>query len=173
MSFEDPGDTRYVPDDGCPLFSERLEQHLVGVLQGQAPNRGHFCGNCYTPLSADSPRCPHCGEDTRTGRSPVEAVPQPVVDALARQRSIESRWVTGLAYLGVLIAVVGGISFVLAVPYFRERLIAATILYGAILLIGSRVLAGVLGGYYGDRIGFARARAQTRATWDAWVAERE
>ena len=42
----------------------------------------------------------------------------------------------------------------LGIPYLRGNLIAATIAYVIILLVGGRVLAGVLGGYYGDRIGF-------------------
>ncbi|MDA1010656.1 MAG: hypothetical protein O2888_04190 [Chloroflexi bacterium] len=101
------------------------------------------------------------------------AVPDEVLEALRLQRKTESRWVNGLAYLGLLIAVVGGISLVLVVPFFRERLIYATIVYAVILLIGGRGLAAILGGYYGDRIGFERARARTRATWDRHVADRD
>ena len=51
MSFDEPGEERYRPDDGCPLFSQALEDHLVAVSRGEAPNRGRFCGNCYTPIS--------------------------------------------------------------------------------------------------------------------------
>ena len=173
MTFDDPNDQRFRPDDGCPLFSEALEGHLVAVSRGEAPNRGRFCGNCYTPVGPDSARCPHCGEDFASGRRPVDSVPDEVMEALREQRKIEARWVNGLAYIGLLIAVVGGIVFVLTVPFLKERLLYATIVYAIILLVGGRALAGVLGGYYGDRIGFEKARAKTRATWARHVEERD
>ena len=171
MSFDDPGDSRYRPGDDCPLFSERLEDHIVAVSKGQAPNRGRFCGNCYTPLARDTQLCPHCGADTRGALRPVDAVPQPILDALLAQRRVEARWVTSFAYLGVLIAMLSGLAIVLTIPFFRQSILWATIFYAPWLLLGSRGLAGILGGYYGDRIGFEKARAQTRAAWDAWVAE--
>ncbi len=172
MSAMQGGDVRFRPEDGCPLFSEALEEHLVAVSRGEAPNRGQFCGNCYTPIGRETLACPHCHEDTRTGRRPVNSVPDEVMDALRLQRKIEARWVNGLAYLGLLIAVLGGLALVLAVPFFRERLIYATAVYAVILLIGGRGLAAILGGYYGDRIGFERARARTRATWAALIDAR-
>ncbi len=168
-----PGEEeRFRPDDGCPLFSERLEDHLVAFTRGELPNRGRFCGHCYTPLAGDSKRCPHCGEET-SARPPTDRVPDAIVEVLRRQRSTEARWVNGFAYLGLLIAVVGGISLVLVIPFFKDNLIWATIFYGLILLIGGRSLAGVLGGYYGDRIGYERARTATRAAWDDWLATRD
>jgi hypothetical protein len=172
LSFDEPGEERFRPDDGCPLFSQALEDHLVAVSRGEAPNRGRFCGNCYTPISPTTEVCPNCGEHASTGRTPVTAVPDGVTEALRAQRATESRWVTWMAYLGLLIAIVGGLLFVLAVPFLKDSLIWATLVYGLILLVGGRSLAGVLGGYYGDRIGFERARAKTRATWDQMVAER-
>ena len=171
MSFDDPADTRYRPDDGCPLFSERLEDHIVEVTRGRAPNLGRFCGHCYTPLGRDTPRCPHCHEPT-SARPPVDAVPQPIIDALLVQRKIESRWVTGFAYLGLLIAVLSGLAIVLTVPFFRGSILWATLFYAPWLLLGSRGLAGLLGGYYGDRLGYAKARAGTLAAWEAWVGVR-
>lgn len=173
MTFDDPADIRFRPDDDCPLFSQTLEDHLVAVSKGAAPNIGRFCGNCYTPISRDSERCPHCAEDTRTGRAPVEAVPQPILDALLRQRSIESKWVNGFAYLGLLFAVISGLAVVLGVPFFRNSLLWATVFYAPYLLLGSRAFAAILGGYYGDRIGYKKARTETRAAWAEWVGERD
>lgn len=173
MTFDDPQDTRYRPQDDLPIFSEALEEHLVAVSRGEAPNRGRFCGNCYTPVGPNTPRCPHCDEDFASGRKPVDAVPAEVMDALREQRKIEARWVNGLAYIGLLIAVVGGIVFVLTVPFLKERLLYATIVYAVILLVGGRTLAGVLGGYYGDRLGFERARARTRENWTRHVEARD
>lgn len=164
---------RYRPDDECPLFSERLEEHLTGVMQGAVPNRGRFCGHCYTPMSPETSRCPHCEQPTDGDRPPVEQVPQRIIELLKAQRSTERTWVNGLAYIGVLIAVLGGLAVVLGIPVLRGNLIAATIVYALILLIGSRVGAGILGGYYGDRIGFERARHTLRAQWALWLKQRE
>ena len=157
----------YGAADDCPLFSSGLENHLVGVLNGTHPNQGNFCSYCFTPTGVDEEVCPECG----LGSSEVprvRTVPLEIVEALRQQRSIESRWVNGFAYLGVLIAVIGGIVFVLTTPIFDENLILATIAYGLILLVGSRVFAGLLGGIYGDRIGYERGRRSTLEHWESY-----
>lgn len=92
---------------------------------------------------------------------------------LRNQRKTESRIVNGFAYLGLIIAIFGGLALVLGIPYFRNNLISATIAYALILLIGGRILAGVIGGYYGDRIGYSRARQKLREDWEIWAAKRE
>ena len=163
---------RYVPEDGCPLFSERLEEHIVALTRGEVPNRGRFCGNCYTPMSQEIQRCRHCDQEPSTDRATVEQVPEPVIGMLRAVHKTEKNWVNGFAYLGLIIAVFAGLGIVLGIPYLRERLLAATIVYGIILLIGSRGLAGFLGGYYGDRIGFERARSRLLEDWDEWTEER-
>ena len=166
------GERRYRPDDDCPLFSERLEEHLVAVTRGEAPNAGRFCGHCYTPLGRRTPECPHCHAVT-SERRPVSRVPDAVIEMLTAQRKTESRIVNGFAYLGLTLAVLGGLALVLGVPLLREQLIAATIVYAVVLLVGGRVLAGVLGGYYGDRIAYDRARRRLRERWAEWIAERD
>jgi len=168
-----PAEQRLHPDDDCPLFSPALEEHLVALTRGAVPARGRFCGNCYTPIARDTARCPHCGNDSDRERRPVTAVPDEVTFILRAQRRTESTWVNGLAYLGLLIAVIGGIALVLSIPFFRANLIWATLLYGLILLVGGRMLAGVLGGYFGDRWGYERARARTRAAWAEWARARD
>ena len=166
------GERRYRPDDGCPLFSERLEELLVAVTRGESPNAGRFCGHCYHPLGPDTVVCPHCGT-VAAERPPVDRVPEEIVEILRAQRQTESRIVNGFAYIGLIIAVLAGLALVLGIPYLRGNLIAATIAYVIILLVGGRVLAGVLGGYYGDRIGFEHARSKLRERWAAWVEERD
>ena len=148
---------RYRPEDDCPLFSERLEELLVAVTRGDSPNAGRFCGHCYHPLGERTRVCPHCATGTDQ-REPVATVPERVVEMLRAQRQTESRIVNAFAYAGLIIAVLGGLALVLGVPFLRENLIWATVVYVVVLLIGGRGLAGVLGGYYGDRIGFERAR---------------
>lgn len=163
---------RYQPHDECPLFSESLEAHIVAVTRGTAPNHGTFCGNCYTPLSRDSERCPHCGEATAT-RAPVDEIPAEVIEMLRQQRQTESNIVNSFAYAGFIIAIIGGLAIVLGIPYLRAHLLPATIVYTLILLIGGRTLAGVLGGYYGDHIAFDRARTRLKAQWAEWVRFRK
>ncbi len=166
------GESRYIPDDDCPLFSQRLEEQILAITGGSAPNAGRFCGHCYTPIGERTSRCPHCATET-SERNPVGRIPQPIVEMLQAQRKTESRIVNGFAYLGLTLAVVGGLVLVLGVPYLREHLIWATIVYAAVLIVGGRVLAGVLGGYYGDRIAYERARGRLREEWAEWVAERD
>ncbi len=171
MSMES-GERRYVPDDDCPLFSERLEEQILAVTGGSAPNAGRFCGHCYTPLGERTAVCPHCSTET-SERRPVGRIPEVIIEMLQTQRKTESRIVNGFAYLGLTLAVVGGLVLVLGVPYLRAHLIWATIVYAAVLIVGGRVLAGVLGGYYGDRIAYDRARGRLREEWAEWVLERD
>ncbi|MQC82872.1 MAG: hypothetical protein DWG75_01285 [Chloroflexi bacterium] len=173
--MEAPQERRFRPPvtADCPIFSERLEEHLIAVSRGEAPSRGRFCGNCYHPLGRDIERCSHCNNHTVEGRPTVDLVPDEITEILRRQRKTESTIVTSFAFLGVLIAVVGGLGVVLGIPYLRDHLLPATIVYAIILLIGVRGLAGFLGGYYGDRIGYERARAKTIASWREFEATRD
>ena len=34
VSFDDPNDVRFRPDDDCPIFSQSLEDHIVAVTRG-------------------------------------------------------------------------------------------------------------------------------------------
>jgi len=166
------GEERFRPDDECPLFSDRLEEHIVGLTRGELPNAGRFCGNCYTPMAMEAERCAHCGTST-SARPPVGAIPEAVVLMLRRQRKTESAWVNGFAYLGLIVAAVAGLGVVLGIPYLADNLLPATIVYGLLLVVGARMLAGLFGGYWGDRIGYERGREALRASWGAWLEERE
>ena len=163
---------RYQPEDDCPLFSERLEELLVSITRGESPNAGRFCGHCYHPLGSATTICPHCQTNTNE-RIPIESIPDEIVEMLRSQRKTESWIVNGFTYLALIIAIFGGLALVLGIPYFRSNLISATIAYTLILLIGGRMLAGVIGGYYGDRIGYSRARQRLREDWATWTAERD
>jgi hypothetical protein len=167
------GERRFDHDDDCPLFSERLEEHLVAVTRGEQPNAGRFCGHCYTPMSPERERCPHCDEDARTGRPPLAAVPDEVLAMLRRQRKTERAYVTGYAYLGLGLAIIGGLALVLGLPPLRDNLIAATITYGLFLFIGGRTLAGILGGGIGDRKGYEKARSRLCTDWAEWLPIRD
>lgn len=166
------GGERYQPDDECPLFSERLEAHLVQYTRGEVPNAGRFCGNCYTPMSRRAARCGHCGTEI-TDRAAVASVPEEIVTMLRQQRKTESWIVNAFAFTGLTIAIVGGLAIVLGIPPLRENLIAATFVYAVILLVGGRALAGIVGGYYGDRVGYTRARTALRESWAQWIEDRD
>jgi hypothetical protein len=163
---------RYVPRDECPLFSARLEEHIVRFTRGELPNRGRFCGNCYTPMSPETSTCPHCDERADGPSPPVDQIPQEVIWMLREQRKTESTIVNAFAYAGFIIVILVGLAIVLGIPYLRAHLLPATIVYGLFLLIGGRTLAGVLGGYYGDRIAYDRARTRLRQRWADWVEQR-
>ena len=144
----------------------------MAAMKGEIPNRGTFCGHCYTPIAPDTSACPHCGERTDGPHQPVDRVPSEVAEMFKTVRKTERWIVNGFAYLGMTIAIVAGLVVVLSVPYLRAHLLAATIVYTIILVIGGRTLAGVLGGYYGDRLAFERARRRLREDWSEWVAIR-
>jgi len=101
---EVPPEQRFRPEDDCPLFSERLEEHLVALSRGEVPARGRFCGNCYTPVARETRECPHCGNNAERDRAPVDQVPDEITQILRAQRRTESTWVNGMAYLGLIIA---------------------------------------------------------------------
>lgn len=163
---------RYVPHDECPLFSPRLEEHIVLYTRGELPNRGSFCGNCYTPMSLDTLRCPHCNELAEGQYAPVDHIPEEVVSMLREQRKTEATIVNAFAYAGFIIVILVGLVIVLGIPYLRAHLLPATIVYSLFLLIGGRSAAGILGGYYGDHVAYDRARNRLRRQWAAWVDER-
>ena len=123
-------------------------------------------------MSGKARGCGHCETQT-ADRPPVDRVPEPIVEMLRKQRSTESWIVNGFAFGGLAIALVGGLLIVLGIPAVRGNLIWATILYGLILLVGGRVLAAILGGYYGDRVAYAKARNTLRNSWAGFVEARD
>src|SRR5262245_14051983 len=108
---------RYVPNDDCPLFSPRLEEHIVLFTRGELPNRGRFCGNCYTPIAPESTECPHCHQRTEGALQPVEQIPDQVIWMLREQRRTESTIVNSFAYAGFIIVILVGLAIVLGIPY--------------------------------------------------------
>ena len=147
-------------------ISSRLEEVAVQIRKGAVPNSGRFCGNCYTPLADDRDRCGYCG-DTVTDRPAVERVPATVIEIVRAKRSRESWIVNGLAYTGLFIGTAITIWLFVILPGLWK--ISAF----AMMLLGTRGFAGILGGWLGDSLGYRSAVGVTRRRWDAYVAQRD
>ena len=156
--------------EDVPLFSERLTELLDTMFKSGAPNAGRFCGYCYTPLDAQRDACPHCGRSVAE-HPPVEQVPREVLLMFRQLRRRESLVVNSYAYAGLLLAVVIFIG-IFAVIFFNGGGIWWYVGDTAALFVLARVLPGLLGGYWGDRLGYERARLKTREAWEQWAAER-
>ena len=153
-----------------PLFSDRLSGLLEEMFGGQAPNAGRFCGNCYTPMDAQRTACPHCGEPVGM-RPPVEQVPREVLMMFRSMRRRESLVVNSFAYLGLAL----GVLIFIGVFYIIFSLDAAIWWYVfdiVLLFVLARALAGLLGGYVGDELGFRYSRRKLVEEWQAYEAER-
>lgn len=154
--------------DGVPLFSERLTEVLDAMFSGGAPNAGRFCGYCYTPLDAQRRLCPHCGRSVAK-HQPVGQVPREVLLMFRKLRRRESLVVNSYAYAGLLLAVVIFImSF--AVLFFSGAAVWWYVGDIVALFVLARVLAGLLGGYWGDQVGYRYARRKLAEDWAAWRA---
>ena len=44
----------------CPLFSEKLELHMVEVGNGLRPNAGSFCDFCFNPVDLTGSKINKC-----------------------------------------------------------------------------------------------------------------
>jgi hypothetical protein len=156
---------------GVPVFSPRLTEVLEAVFAGQAPNAGRFCGTCYTPIDAQRERCPHCNAPVDT-RPPVDKVPREVLFMFRQLRRRESMIVNGFAYLGLLLGVLTFIGVFYAI-FTLDASIWWYIFDIALLFVLSRVLAGLLGGFVGDELGYRYARRKLAEDWRAYEAARD
>lgn len=153
-----------------PVFSERLSNLLEAMLRGEAPNAGRFCGYCYTPLDRERTRCPHCRR-TVDDAPPVERVPSEVIAMFRRMRRRASLVVNGFAYFGLLSAVLifTGIFYVL---FVYDASVWWYVFDIALLFVLARVLAGLLGGYWGDELGYRYSQRKLAEDWQAYEAQR-
>ena len=149
-----------------PVFSGRLTTVLDTIFKGEAPNAGRFCGHCYTPLDQQRTHCPHCGCAV-VEHAPVEHVPREVLAMFRNLRRRESLVVNGFAYLGMLL----GVLIFIAVFYilFQRNVSVWWYVFDiALLFVLARGLAGLLGGFVGDELGFRYARRKLAEEWRAY-----
>ena len=163
--------TTATPDgDGPPVFSERLTVVLDAIFEGEAPNAGRFCGNCYTPVDPERTSCMHCNRGVDE-RPPVEKVPRDVLAMFQQLRRRESLVVNSFAYAGLLtgVAIFIGVFYIL----FSTNASVWWYVFDIVLLfVLSRVLAGLLGEFVGDEVGYRYSRRKLAEEWAEYAAAR-
>jgi hypothetical protein len=154
-----------------PIFSDRLTEVIETVVKGGAPNAGHFCGFCYTPIDRQRMHCPHCRMAVADYR-PVGKVPDEVLEMFRTLRRRESLVVNSFAYVGIF----AGAFIFIAVFYLLFLLNAGLWWYIfdiVLLFVAARVLAGLLGGFVGDELGYRYSRRKLAQEWRAYVSARD
>ena len=145
---------------------------MASMLKGEAPNVGRFCGYCYTPLGKKAEACPHC-KRTTAEYAPVAKIPIDFFALYKRMRRRESIIVNSFAFAGLGTGLVLFIVMVaIAVYLFNASLwwmAAAT----AVLIVGGRIFAGILGGWIGDSIGYDVAQRKLAVEWGEYEAQRD
>jgi hypothetical protein len=153
------------------VFSERLDEFLNLLQEGATPNFGAFCSFCYNPLPEGFTRCDHCGQSTE--REPLHSVPQDVLDMHRRKLKRESLVVNSFAYLGLALALAIFLGMVAINVLYMEKAFWFFVLALLVLMIGSRVLPGIIGGVLGDEIGYRYANKHLSEDWTNHVTHRE
>ena len=163
-----PGEQR----GGRHVFSARLETFLDNLQEGETPNSGTFCSFCYNPLPGGSERCDHCGQ-SQSERPPVLSVPDAVVDMYRRKQRRESLIVNSFAYLGLALGLALFLGLVAINVLYLERALWFFLFATVVFLVGSRLLAAIVGGVVGDEIGFRYAQRRLVEDWAEHLGQRE
>jgi hypothetical protein len=152
------------------IFSDRLDTFLDQLLEGTTPNAGRFCANCYNPLPPGFERCDHCGRDAADA---VSSLPADVVEMHRLKRRRESLVVNSFAYLGLGMGLALFLIMVAINVLYLEKALWFFLLATLVFLLGSRLLAGIIGGVIGDEIGYRYANKKLAEDWQAHLAKRE
>ena len=164
--------TSAAPQSDIPVFSERLDTLMAAMIDGEAPNVGRFCGYCYTPLGKKADVCPHCGRGTSDYET-VAKLPSEVIDLYRRMRKRESLVVNSFAFAGLGLGLVLFILLVAVAVYRFDQSLWMLAGATAVLIVGGRIFAGILGGWIGDAIGYDFAHRRLVEEWAAFERERE
>ncbi|MBF6600421.1 MAG: hypothetical protein IVW36_07925 [Dehalococcoidia bacterium] len=159
-------------ESSLPIFSPRLDELMASMIAGEAPNVGRFCGYCYTPVGKKADVCPHCARTTAQ-YAPVAKIPGDFFVLYRRMRRRESIVVNSFAFAGLGIGLLLFVGIVaLGVYRYNASLwvMAASV---AVLIVGGRVFAGLLGGWVGDQIGYDIAQRKLAVEWEAYERDRE
>ena len=164
--------TEDVAGADIPVFSPRLDELMASMLAGETPNVGRFCGYCYTPLSKKAPECAHCHRTT-AAFEPVAKIPRDFFELYKRMRKREALIVNSFAFGGLALGLVLFILLVALAVYRLHQSLWALAGATAVLIIGGRVFAGILGGWIGDSIGYDYAHRKLVDEWHEYERERE
>jgi hypothetical protein len=153
------------------VFSERLESFLEQLNEGETPNSGTFCANCFNPIPPGDQRCDHCGQALEA-QPAVHSIPEAVTAMHRRKQRRESLIVNAFAYLGLGIGVALFIALV-SFEYFVLHGLWLLLIAILVLIAGSWGLARFVGGVIGDEIAYRSANKRLAEDWAAYVQERE
>jgi hypothetical protein len=162
---------RHVYND-IPVFSPRLDDVMAAMIAGEAPNAGRFCGYCYTPLRKKADECPHCGTGVED-YEPVSQIPREFGAMYRRMRKRESLIVNSFAFAGLFLGVLIFMALVAVAVYRYDQSLWLLGFATVVLIVGGRVLAGLLGGWIGDNIGFEYAHKKLVEEWRQYERERD
>ncbi len=154
------------------VFSTRLSSFLDQLVDGETPNSGSFCSFCYNPLPVSFERCDHCGQSL-ADRPAIKSIPQDVIDMQRRMRRRESLVVNSFAYLGLAMGFALFLGLVAINVLLLNKALWFFLFATFVFLVGSRFLAGIVGGVIGDEIGYRYAHKHLAEDWRTHVAQRE
>lgn len=157
--------------DDIPVFSPRLDEVMAAMIAGEAPNVGRFCGYCYTPLGKKADVCPHCGRSV-SDYPTCARIPSDFFDLYRRMRKRESLIVNSFAFAGLGLGLALFIALVALAVYRYQQSLWMLAGATAVLIVGGRVFAGVLGGWIGDQIGYNYAHRKLVDEWREYDARR-
>jgi hypothetical protein len=154
------------------IFSQRLEDFMDLVWDGKAPNAGEFCGFCYNPIPRGYTRCDHCGQDLNE-RPPLKSLPREVVYMYRAKMKRESLIVNSFAFLGLFLGLALFLGMIAINVLYMEKAFWFFCLSVVVLIVASRVFAGIIGGVIGDEVGYRVATNRLAEDWAKYVHERE
>ncbi|MBR74215.1 MAG: hypothetical protein CL872_04690 [Dehalococcoidaceae bacterium] len=157
-------------ENKCPLFSEKLELHMVEVGNGLRPNAGSFCDFCFNPIDLTGSKinkCTNCNKNIAANNT-VGSVPDEIFAMLREVRKIERTYVISFAFLGIFLSLITGFLIVFNTTFLYSNEILGTIILFAYLLITGRLLANIFGGIIGDQIGYKKGRDTLELRWSQW-----
>jgi hypothetical protein len=150
----------------APIFSARLQALLQDILQGQAPNAGRFCSNCYNPLGKDTTECGHCGYSTEQ-RPPVRQVPREVFAMFRAQRLREGIPVRSLAWAGLAMGLSLALFLMVVLPFWWNVGVST------VTFVVTYVAAANIANTLGDALGYRWGQRELEKRWEAFVRERD
>ncbi|HLF71918.1 MAG TPA: YrzE family protein [Dehalococcoidia bacterium] len=152
------------------VFSDRLDTFLDQLLEGVTPNAGRFCAYCYNPLPPGLDRCDHCSRDTAGA---VSSLPTDIVEMHRLKRRRESLVVNSFAYIGLGMGLALFLIMVAINVLYLDKALWFFLLATLVFLLGSRLLAGIVGGVIGDEVGYRYANKKLAEEWQAHLAQRD